>query len=64
MKADIDDMNSKHMADLKKREDEITRSIAEIKQNMSDVKKLLDSYDVVHVCAYKTKNVVFRKLSP
>lgn len=62
MKADVDDMNLKYMAYLKKREDEITCIISEIKQNMSDMKNLLDSYDVCHVCAYKSKNMVFRKL--
>lgn len=30
---------------------------------MSDIKRLLDSYDACHVCcAYKSKNIVFRKL--
>lgn len=64
MKANVDDLNSKYMAYLKKREDEITGIISEIQQNISDMKKLLDSYDVCHVCAYKSKNAVFRKLPP
>lgn len=62
MKTDLDDMNYNYLADLKKREDEIARSFAEIKQNISDVKKVLDLYDVSQVCAYKSKNTVFRKL--
>lgn len=64
MKANVDDLNSKYMAYLKKREDEITGIISEIQQNISDMKKLLDSYDVCQVCAYKSKNAVFRKLPP
>lgn len=64
MKAHVDDINFKCMAYLKKREDEITGIISEIQQNISDMKKLLDSYDVCQVCAYKSKNAVFRKLPP
>lgn len=64
MKADVDDMNSQHLADLKKREDEIGSSISELKQNMSDIKKLLDSYDICQVCAYKSKKTAFRKMPP
>lgn len=64
MKADLDNMSSIHLANLKKREDEIAHGIAEIKQNISDVKKVLDSYDVCQVCAYKSKNTVFRKFPP
>ncbi|XP_052692248.1 uncharacterized protein LOC128170508 [Crassostrea angulata] len=64
MKANVDDINSKYMAYLKKREDEITGILSEIQQNISDMKKLLDSYDVCQVCAYKSKNAVFRKLPP
>lgn len=64
MKANVDDLNSKYMAYLKKREDEITGILSEIQQNISDMKKLLDSYDVCQVCAYKSKNAVFRKSPP
>lgn len=64
MKTNVDDINFKYMAYLKKREDEITCIISEIQQNMSDMKRLLDSYDVCHVCSYKSKIAVFRKLPP
>lgn len=62
MKTDVDHMDMNYRCFLKKREDEITRSISEIKQNMSNMKKLLDSYDVCQVCSYKSKSMEFRRL--
>lgn len=59
-------MNFIYMAFLKKkiREDEITCIMSEIQQNIFDMKKLLDSYDVCQVCAYKYKTAASRKFPP
>lgn len=50
MKAYVDYMDIEYLCVLQKREDEITRRIAEINKNMSDVKKLFDLYEIFHVC--------------
>lgn len=50
MKAYVDYMDFEYLCVLQNREDEITRRIAEINKNMSDVKKLFDLYEIFHVC--------------
>lgn len=62
MKAQVDYMDSKHLGDLKEREDEITSRISEIEQGIADIKKLYDSCDVCNVCAYKPGNIFFKIL--
>lgn len=64
MKADVIEIKSKQMAVLDKHEDEIKRNLFEIKKSIAEVKKLLDSEDVCHVTAYKSRNAEFNKLSP
>lgn len=64
MKSDVIEMESKHMAFLNKHEQKIQSSLFEITKSIAEVKKLLDSEDVCHVTAYKSRNAEFEKLSP
>lgn len=57
-------MDSKHNDVLNKQDADIERRISEIKQVIFEQKKLIESYDVGLVFAYKSKNNEFRKLPP
>nr|XP_034310109.1 tripartite motif-containing protein 45-like [Crassostrea gigas] len=63
-KTEINQMQIMYLAALNKQKTEITQSISLIAQRIVDLKKLLDSYDVYAVSAYKSKIDSFRKLPP
>lgn len=63
LKFDIDEMNSKHNAVLNKQESETERRIADIKQIKLEQKKLMESYDVGLVFAYKSRNTELKKIA-
>lgn len=55
LKFDIDEMDSKNHAVLNNQEADTGRRISEIEQVIYEQKKLMESYDVGLVFAYKSK---------
>ncbi|XP_062574451.1 E3 ubiquitin-protein ligase TRIM36-like [Saccostrea cucullata] len=63
-KCDIDDMKSKHIATLIKQEDETMRISSELRQIISDLKKVIESNDGSLASVYKSRNAEFRRFPP
>ncbi|XP_056017041.1 FNIP repeat-containing protein cigB-like [Ostrea edulis] len=61
-KSDIAEMENKHLAALNKNTDEITNRIAELRQIIEDLRKMLNSNDVSLISTYNSKNSKFRNL--
>lgn len=64
LKHDINMIDSENMETLHQEEDEIKRTIFDITQNISDLKKVLNSDDDSLVSIYKSRNAKFRKFPP
>lgn len=64
LKTEVNEMESKHLVDLDKQEDEIKRSLSEIKQIIADGKKILNPNDVRRVSSYKSSIAKYRWVPP
>lgn len=62
MKSYIDKTDSKNRIFLNKKEQQITRSILNIKKNIDDLNRLFKSNDFSLVSAYKSRNADFRRV--
>nr|XP_034329412.1 uncharacterized protein LOC117690159 [Crassostrea gigas] len=64
LKSNVEEMESKHRVILNIQEDEITRTVSEIKESIVDLKKTLNSRNVCLISKYmyKSRNAELRKL--
>ncbi|XP_062603310.1 uncharacterized protein LOC134265088 [Saccostrea cucullata] len=56
-------MKAKHLAVLKKEEDELKKITLDVQQSICDLKTMLDSNNVSFISAHKSRNAEFKKLS-
>ena len=63
IQSEINDMVSKHLAMIDKKDKVINHTIIEIEQAILDLRKLLATSDVNLVSDYKSRNEEFRNLS-
>nr|XP_022301632.1 uncharacterized protein LOC111109702 [Crassostrea virginica] len=62
MKSEIDDMDAQHIAAIDQQEDKINHNIAEITQDILDLKRLLGTNDVCLVSKYNSRTEELRIL--
>ncbi|XP_062587412.1 uncharacterized protein LOC134249069 [Saccostrea cucullata] len=63
-KSEIDEMKTKHLAALDKQEREIKQITSDVKKNIHDLRKILDSNNVSLTSGYKSRNAEFRRFPP
>lgn len=61
LKADLHEMNSRHLTALDWQEDKIKHSVSEITHIISDLTKLLKTNKMNKICAYKSRNAKFKR---
>ena len=64
MQTEIDDMDAQNLAAIEKYTSVINSTIDKISKAIQDLKKLLDSNDIILISKYKSRNEDFRKLPP
>ena len=62
MQTEIDDMDAQNLAAIEKYTSVINSTIDKISKAIQDLKKLLDSNDIILISKYKSRNEDFRKL--
>ena len=64
MQTEIDDMDAQNLTAIEKYTSVINSTIDKISKAIQDLKKLLDSNDIILISKYKSRNEDFRKLPP
>ncbi|XP_062585877.1 E3 ubiquitin-protein ligase TRIM36-like [Saccostrea cucullata] len=64
LKSEINEMKIKHLAILNEQENQFQMINSDVKQSITDLKKLLDSDNISISSEYKSRNAEFRSLPP